>query len=274
MDLVWFSSPASRGCATTRARPCWGGESERVREPAPEFAAGGRPQSCRGDGRQARLPHGHGRGAGGGAAAFRCRERDGGDRARGRSETLRRHRRLAGQAWRPFARLDSQPHIEELRPRHRRRRICAALARAWNAPLGAIRDAARTRRLRPRRGLEAPEPARNGLRSVQARLAAVFRYGRELFVRRDEAGRLDSKLNRLYGSGRFWPGADWRLWAIDMSKRILTPAAFWHLCSLWEARPFDRRSPRVDFSDLGLVCRRHEARIPILLEGPRHPAVR
>ena len=83
------------------------------------------------------------------------------------------------------------------------RRICLALARAWNAPLGAIRDAARTHRLRPRRGLEAPEPARHGLRSVQARLAAVVRYGRELPVRRDEAGRLDSKLNRLYGSGRF-----------------------------------------------------------------------
>ena len=61
-------------------------------------------------GRQARLSHGHGRGAGGGAAAFRCRERDGGDRARRRSETLRRDRRLARQARRPFARLDSQPH--------------------------------------------------------------------------------------------------------------------------------------------------------------------
>ena len=62
-----------------------------------------------------------------------------------------------------------------------------ALARAWNAPLGAVRDAARTHRLRPRRRLEAPEPARNGLRSVQARLAPLVRYGRELSVRRDEA---------------------------------------------------------------------------------------
>src|ERR1700722_10141036 len=81
-----------------------------------------------------------------------------------------------------------------------------------------------------------------------------------------------SRVATVESSG--WPGADWRLGAIDMSKRILTPAAFWALCSLWEARPFDRRSPRVDFSDLGLVCRRHEARIPILLEGPRHPAVK
>ena len=54
--------------------------------------------------------------------------------------------------------------------------------------LGAIRDAARAHRLRPRRGLEAPEPARHGLRSVPARLAPLVRYGRELPVRRDEGG--------------------------------------------------------------------------------------
>ena len=52
-------------------------------------------------------------------------------------------------------------------------------------------------------GLQAPEPARHRLRSVQARLAPVVRYGRELPVRRDEAGGLGSKRNRLYGSGRF-----------------------------------------------------------------------
>ena len=66
-----------------------------------------------------------------------------------------------------------------------------ALARARNAPLGAIRDAARTHRLRPRRGPKAPEPARHGLRSVPARLAPLVRYGRELPVRRDEAGGLN-----------------------------------------------------------------------------------
>jgi hypothetical protein len=46
-----------------------------------------------------------------------------------------------------------------------------------------------------------PEPARNGLRPVQARLAAVVRYRRELPARCDEGGRLEPKLNRLYGSG-------------------------------------------------------------------------
>ena len=150
-----------------------------------------RPPSCRGDGRQARLSHGCGRGPGGGAAAFRCRHRDGGDRARRRSETLRRHRRVAGQARRASDRLDPQPHLEKLRPRDRRGRICLALARARNAPLGAIRNPARTHRLRPRRGPKAPEPARHGLRPVQARLAPLVRYGRELPVRRDEAGGLN-----------------------------------------------------------------------------------
>ena len=46
-----------------------------------------------------------------GGAALRRGERDGGDRARGRSESLRRRRRLARQARRPFPRLDPQPHL-------------------------------------------------------------------------------------------------------------------------------------------------------------------
>ena len=41
-----------------------------------------------------------------------------------------------------FLASNSQPHVEKLCPRHRRGRICAALARAWNASLGAVRDAA------------------------------------------------------------------------------------------------------------------------------------
>ena len=102
---------------------------------------------------------------------------------------------------RTVSRLHSQPHIEKLRPRHRRRRICPALARAWNAPLGAIRDAARVDLLRPRRRPKAAEPARNGLRSVPARLAPLVRHGRELPVRRNQAGRLEPKLNRVCGRG-------------------------------------------------------------------------
>jgi Autotransporter beta-domain len=43
---------------------------------------------------------------------------------------------------------------------------------------------------------QAPEPARNDLRSVQARLAAVVRHRRELPVRRDEAGPVEPTLNR------------------------------------------------------------------------------
>jgi hypothetical protein len=105
------------------------------------------------------------------------------------------------QARRPFARLDPQPHPEKLRPRHHRGRICLALARAQNASLGALRDAARTHRLRPRRGLRR-RSLRGGLRSVQARLAAVVRYRRELPVGRDEGGRLDSNLDRPYWGGR------------------------------------------------------------------------
>ena len=81
--------------------------------------------------------------------------------------------------------------------------ICAALARARNPPLGAIRDAARAHRLRPRRGLKTAQPARHGLRSVPARLAAVLGSRRELPLRRDEGGPVDSQLNRLYASDRF-----------------------------------------------------------------------
>ena len=60
----------------------------------------------------------------------------------------------------------------------------------WLEPertLGAIRNPARAHRLRPRRGPEAPEAARHGLRSVPARLAPLVRYGRELSLRREEA---------------------------------------------------------------------------------------
>ena len=88
-------------------------------------------------------------------------------------KALRRLRRLARQARRPLPRLDPEPHAEELRPRHRRGRIRAALARAGNAPLGAVRDADRAHRLRARRGLEAGEPARGRLRSARRGLAAV-----------------------------------------------------------------------------------------------------
>ena len=46
-------------------------------------------------------------------------------------------------------------------------------------------------------GLKAPEPARHGLRSVPARLAPLVRHRGELSVRRDEVGRLGSKVSCL-----------------------------------------------------------------------------
>ena len=118
-------------------------------------------------------------------------------------QKLRRRRRFAGQARRASPRLDPQPHAEELRPRHRRRRIRAPLARARNPPLGAIRDPVRTHRLRPSRGPEAAEPARHGLRPVPPRLAPLVRYGGELPLRGGEGGGLDSRRNCPDGSGRF-----------------------------------------------------------------------
>ena len=60
-----------------------------------------------------------------------------------------------------FAALDAQPHPEELRAGDRRRRIRPALARPRHPPLGAVRDARRTRR-RPARGGAGGDAAARG----------------------------------------------------------------------------------------------------------------
>ena len=57
------------------------------------------------------------------------------------------------EARRPVPRLDPQPDAEELRARHRRRGIRAALARAGHAPLGAVRDPEELALAARRRGL-------------------------------------------------------------------------------------------------------------------------
>src|SRR5208283_362106 len=112
---------------------------------------------------------------------------DGGDRACRRSRSLRRGRGFADQARRAFSRLDPEPYAEELRARHRRRGIRAALARAGNAPLGAVRHAGGTLHGRPRGRPQGDGAPGRGLRSATPRLASVARYERELYVRRQEA---------------------------------------------------------------------------------------
>ncbi len=147
----------------------------------------GRAPPRRGDRRESRLSRRRGRGACGGRDAVRRGQRHGGDRACRRSGALRRFGGLPRQARRPLHRLDAQPHAEELRPRHRRGGIRAALARARNPSLGAVRDAGGILGRRPRGGPQGDGAPGRRLRSAARDVAPVAGHERELSVRREEA---------------------------------------------------------------------------------------
>ena len=95
--------------------------------------------------------------------------------------TLRRD----GEARRADDRRHAQPHAEELRARHRRRRIRAALAAARHPSLGQVRHARTNSRSRwSRRGLRVTGEQRRDLQSPRRPLAAFVRHGRELHAGR------------------------------------------------------------------------------------------
>ena len=143
--------------------------------------------ACRRPGARARLSRHHRRGAGGCGRALRPGARHGGGGACGRRRPVRAALRRDGEARRAPDRGHHQPHAQELRARHRGRRIRAALAAARHPPLGQVRD---PQRIRGR--ARAPRPAgdradRRGLRSARRPLAALRRHGRELHAGGREA---------------------------------------------------------------------------------------
>ena len=96
-------------------------------------------RACAGERRHGRLPRHHGGRPCRAERTLRRGAGDGSGRARRRRQRLRRHLRLDGQARRADDRGHAQPHAEELRARHCRRRICAALAAARHPSMGQIR---------------------------------------------------------------------------------------------------------------------------------------
>ena len=111
----------------------------------------GRQRACRGERRRDRLSRHHGGGSRRRRRALRHRAGDGSGRARRRCRRLRRDLRLDGEAGRADDRRHLEPHAEELRAGHRRRRIRAALAAARHPSMGQVRHPERTRdRLRTR----------------------------------------------------------------------------------------------------------------------------
>ena len=100
-------------------------------------------------------------------------------------ELVRRHLRVDGQAGRADDRGDAQPHAQEFRARHRRRRIRAALAAARHASMGQIRHAERARARDRARRPAGDRRARRDLQSVRRPLAVVVRHGRELHAGRE-----------------------------------------------------------------------------------------
>ena len=147
------SSTASRACASSTSAAAAGSCRSRWRGSARPWSAPTRPaanievakrHAAQSDLRD-RLPLHHGRGAGRRGRALRHRARDGGGRARRRRAAVRAALRRDGEARRADDRRHPQPHAEELRARHRRRRIRPALAAARHPSLGQVRHAERAR---------------------------------------------------------------------------------------------------------------------------------
>ena len=73
-----------------------------------------------------------------------------------------------------------EPQLEELCARHRRRRICPALAAARHPSMGQVRHPRRTRAASARQQARHHRAGRRGLQPVRRQMEPLVRHGREL----------------------------------------------------------------------------------------------